>query len=79
MAVRYMGGECVFCGYHKDITALEFHHVDENEKEFGLSSDGLTRSWKRVKRELEKCVLVCANCHRELHSGLLQLHSESYG
>ena len=69
MAVEYKGGKCVFCGYAKDIVALDFHHLDESRKDFGLSQRGLTRSWERIKQELDKCILVCANCHREIHSG----------
>ena len=72
MAVEYKGGKCINCGYKKDIAALDFHHVDETKKDFGLSQRGLTRSWDRIKKELDKCILVCANCHREIHSGTLQ-------
>lgn len=72
MAIEYKGGKCLFCGYHKYPGALEFHHIGNDDKDFGLSTKGLTRSWKRTKEELEKCVLVCANCHRELHAGILQ-------
>ena len=67
MAVEYKGGKCMFCSYSKCIDALDFHHVDEDEKSFGLAKDGLTRSWKKIRKELDKCVMVCANCHRELH------------
>lgn len=70
MSVAYKGGKCQVCGYNKYIGALEFHHVDPNTKEFGLGLDGLTRSWKRVKNEIDKCVLVCSNCHREIHAGI---------
>jgi hypothetical protein len=72
LAIKAKGGRCYFCGYSKCIDALEFHHLDEDIKEFGLSSRGLTRSWAKVQKELEKCILVCANCHREIHAGLLQ-------
>lgn len=72
MAVDYKGGQCVFCGYKKCIDVLEFHHIVPDKKDFGLSASGMTRSWKRTKRELDKCLLVCANCHRELHAGILQ-------
>jgi len=72
MAVEYKGGKCIFCGYNKCIDALEFHHLDSKKKDFGLSARGLTRSWKRIQKELDKCILVCANCHRELHAGILQ-------
>jgi len=73
MAVEYKGGQCNFCGYSKCPDALDFHHCDPKQKDFGLSARGLTRSWERIKKELDKCVLVCANCHREVHAGILQL------
>jgi len=72
MAVDYKGGKCQFCSYNKTLEALDFHHIDESTKSFGLSKDGLTRSWKKVMQELDKCILVCANCHREIHAGKLQ-------
>jgi len=75
-AIEYLGGKCSFCGYARSYAALDFHHIDEKSKSFGLSQRGLTRSWERTKKELDKCVLVCANCHRELHVGLLQLSAE---
>lgn len=68
LAVNYKGGKCEKCNYNKYIGALEFHHVNPKEKEFNISHDGCTYSWKRVKKELDKCILVCSNCHRELHS-----------
>ena len=73
MAVELKGSACLFCNYHRCIGALEFHHVKEKEKSFDLSTRGLTRSWEKIKNELDKCVLVCANYHREIHAGLLQL------
>ncbi len=76
MAIEYLGGHCLQCGYKRCIAALDFHHLDEDEKQFGLSQRGLTRSWTRTKKELEKCVLLCANCHREFHAGVLQLKVE---
>lgn len=76
LAVRYKGGKCILCGYNKCIDALQFHHKDEKNKKFGLSQDGITRSWNRTKKELDKCVLLCANCHREIHSGISQLPKE---
>jgi len=68
-AVEYKGGKCVECGYDKCIAALEFHHLDPEKKEFNLGVRGLTRSWKKIKNELNKCVLLCANCHREIEYG----------
>lgn len=72
-AVEYKGGRCCLCGYDKCIKALEFHHTDRSDKEFGISSKGYTRSWEKVKSELDKCILVCANCHREIEAGLHDL------
>ena len=72
MAIQYKGGKCIFCGYDKCIDALEFHHLDPKKKDFGISKDGLTRSWEKTKKEIDKCILICTNCHRELHAGILQ-------
>ncbi|MDD3488116.1 MAG: hypothetical protein PHH35_02070 [Candidatus Pacebacteria bacterium] len=76
MAIEYKGGKCIFCGYNKCNDALDFHHISSKDKEFGLSVRGLTRSWEKITKELNKCILVCANCHRELHAGILQLPKE---
>ena len=67
-SVKYKGGKCERCGYNKCIDALEFHHLNPEEKEFGISAKGYTRSWEKVKEELDKCIMLCANCHREEHS-----------
>ncbi len=68
MAVDYKGGCCQICGYSKCLEALEFHHTDPTQKDFNISAKGHSRSWERVKAEIDKCILVCANCHRELHT-----------
>jgi len=70
MSVESKGGKCERCGYSRCIEALEFHHVDSSAKDFNVSQRGHTRSWKRVVEEIEKCVMLCANCHRELHAEL---------
>lgn len=70
MAVGYKGGKCEVCGYDRCIDALEFHHRDASKKDFGISEKGYTKSWKIVMQELDKCILICANCHRELHAKL---------
>lgn len=67
MAVVHKGGKCQICGYDKCIDALDFHHRDPNEKEFRIGK-GNTMKWEKVLEELDKCDLLCANCHRELHS-----------
>jgi 5-methylcytosine-specific restriction endonuclease McrA len=69
-AISYKGGQCQACGYSNCLEALEFHHLESTGKDFGISDRGYTRSWKRILQELDKCVLLCANCHREVHSGL---------
>lgn len=72
-SIDYLGGKCIVCGYAKYESALEFHHLDDKSKDFGLSEKGMTRSWERIRQELDKCVIVCANCHREIHGKKLQL------
>ncbi len=72
MVVEYRGGKCMICGYNKYFGALDLHHVDETQKSFGLSVRGLTRSWEKIKEEADKCILLCANCHREIHAGIVQ-------
>lgn len=67
LAVEYKGGSCEKCSYNKCIAAMDFHHKDPNEKDFGISSNGSTISWEKMKLELDKCLLLCSNCHRELH------------
>lgn len=69
-AIAYKGGKCVLCGYDKCTAALEFHHLDRKIKSFGLSKRGLTRSWVSTRAELDKCILVCSNCHREIEAGM---------
>lgn len=70
MAVDYKGGKCEKCGYDSCIEALEFHHLDPSCKDFSISQKGYTRSWERVTKELDKCLILCANCHREFHAQL---------
>ncbi|MGB9863607.1 MAG: hypothetical protein ACPLPQ_07360 [Candidatus Saccharicenans sp.] len=67
MAIAYKGGRCQICGYDKCLEALEFHHLESVGKDFGISDKGYTRSWDKIKAELDKCILLCANCHREIH------------
>lgn len=62
--VEAMGGKCQCCGYSRCIAALDFHHLDPNEKESDRPA-----AWEKIAIKLRKCVLVCANCHREIHAG----------
>lgn len=67
----YKGGCCIVCGYLRSTRALQFHHLDPTKKDFAISR--CIRSWIRVKVELDKCVLLCSNCHTEVHDGILDL------
>jgi hypothetical protein len=67
--VEYKGGKCQRCGYNKCIWALEFHHRDRTKKAFGIANR--IKSFDKnpaVKEELDKCDMLCANCHREVES-----------
>ena len=66
--IEEAGGCCSQCGYNKNPAALEFHHPDPSAKERGII--GTSKSLARQREEAEKCILVCANCHRELHNPL---------
>lgn len=62
------GSKCEKCGYDKNISALEFHHIDPSKKEFPLDIRHLSNtSMEKIIEESKKCILVCANCHREIH------------
>lgn len=68
------GGKCGVCGYNKCSNALEFHHLDPTEKEFALSErNSKGKGWKIIVSEIKKCVLLCSNCHKEFHSGLITI------
>ena len=67
------GGRCFLCGYDRYLGALHFHHVDPAKKGFNLGERGLTRSLDRCREEAEKCVLLCANCHAEVESGVVSV------
>ena len=77
-AVAYKGGKCFICAYNRCVAALDFHHLDPNLKSFSISSDGHARSWEKVKDELDKCVLLCATCHREVEVGFTVIDPLSY-
>ncbi len=65
------GGKCQVCGYNKCDDALELHHLDPKQKEFSISNRNLRYTdWPVIKKEIEKGILVCSNCHREIHAGL---------
>ena len=68
--IEYKGGKCELCGYNKCDSALQFHHKDPTEKDFSISGKSL--SFDRLKEEVDKCMLVCSNCHAEIHENILK-------
>lgn len=68
--VAYKGGSCVRCGYSKYLGALDFHHRDPAQKDFGFGKTRMRKWSKTIEAELDKCDLLCANCHREVHAEL---------
>jgi transposase len=68
--VAEAGGRCAGCGYDRCLAALHFHHVEPGRKAFSLGGGGAVRSLSRLRFEAQKCVLLCANCHAEVESGL---------
>lgn len=68
--VMYKGGKCSICGieYNGENGAIfDFHHINPEEKEYRPSTSSSIADWERVKKELDKCILVCSNCHRLIH------------
>ena len=76
--VEAMGGKCQCCGYDKCNTALAFHHIDPTQKDFSFGKIRANpKEWILVVEELKKCILVCHNCHSEIHAGVRNI-PESY-
>ena len=72
--VLAMGGKCQCCGYDTCYEALELHHLDPNVKDLTFSKIRANpKNVLSMKEELKKCILVCANCHREIHWGVRSL------
>lgn len=72
--VAYKGGKCQICGYSRCSDALDFHHIDPSSKSFQLSNSNIYKNMDRLKEEADKCMLVCSNCHREIHAGLIDMY-----
>ena len=71
------GGCCALCSYDRCVAALHFHHLDPSSKQFHLSMHGGARSLAAARAEMAKCVLLCANCHAEVESGLATLEIQA--
>jgi len=69
-AVAFMGGKCQICGYNRCMRNLAFHHINGTDKSFQIIG---AWSWRKIEEELKKCILVCHNCHGEIHEGLIHL------
>lgn len=68
LSVNYLGGKCSKCGYSKCLAALDFHHLISDSKEYNISQLMKSSSFDKIKTELDKCALLCSNCHREEHN-----------
>lgn len=76
--VNYKGGCCEICGYNKYIGALDFHHINPDQKDFTIAKVRQYKFDELIKKELDKCMLVCSNCHREIHGGLEVVHPPGF-
>lgn len=72
-AKEYAGGKCSICGYNTYMCALQFHHLDRNEKQVAFGSSNYGYKWEKLKEEIDKCVLICGNCHAEEEHRLLEI------
>lgn len=68
--VEHLGGKCISCG-NQDIDVLTCHHRERKEKKFNLSANLNSISWEKIKQELNKCDLLCMNCHMKYHKNEL--------
>lgn len=71
------GGKCCICGYDKCNEAFDFHHIDPSKKSFNISSFKI-KNKAQIYEEVKKCVMLCSNCHRELHAGIIKLENPIY-
>jgi transposase len=75
--VDYKGGECQCCGYNNCFHALDFHHINPKTKSFAIANTTKRKITQEVAEELDKCILVCSNCHREIHAGYIDLDKQN--
>ncbi len=75
--IKYKGGKCVRCGYNKDIpSAYDFHHLDPSKKDFIIAAKRNRIPTEILIKEVDKCDLLCKNCHAEVHYELEQIKNE---
>lgn len=65
--IEYLGGKCQRCGFVGHNAAMVPHHLDPSQKDFSLGNANM-RSWATIQSELDKCVLLCQNCHATIHA-----------
>jgi hypothetical protein len=75
--VDYKGGECQCCGYNACLHALDFHHINPKTKKFTIGKISKRKITQEIAEELDKCILVCSNCHREIHAGYIDLDKQN--
>lgn len=75
-AVMHKGNQCYCCKQSFPLTVYDFHHLNPSEKDFSLGDKTSTVKWDKVEKEIDKCILVCANCHRMIHSKDILLDQE---
>ena len=73
---KYKKSGCIICG-ESELVCLDFHHVNQEDKSFEIGNYFHIKPIKVVEEEIKKCVILCANCHRKVHAGLVNL--DSYG
>ena len=79
-AVQFLGGICRNCGQTFEDCCYDFHHINPEEKDFNISNPQTNgaKSWFKIRDELKKCVLLCSNCHRLVHAGLVETDLQPY-
>lgn len=73
--IAYKGGRCQICGYNRCNRSLTFHHMDPSVKKLGFAGNH-SRKWSVIQAELDKCLLLCHNCHNEVHAGVAKLEAK---
>lgn len=75
VCVAYKGGMCIDCGYNDCLAAFDFHHLDSSKKDFEIGKKKTTKFNQEIMNELDKCVLLCSNCHRKRHAEMVSAPS----
>jgi len=78
--IEAMGGACVICGYNKCDKVMCLHHLDPSQKELSLGRAlSNPAAWEKIVIELRKCILVCSNCHGEIHCNMVSIPDDAIG